>query len=42
MKEFIKKLWATMRRPATKISLGTLTLGGFIAGVLFWGGFNTA
>ncbi|WP_407334400.1 pentaheme c-type cytochrome TorC [Enterovibrio sp. 27052020O] len=42
MKEFIRKLWATMRRPATKISLGTLTLGGFIAGVIFWGGFNTA
>ncbi|GAL05170.1 cytochrome c-type protein NapC [Photobacterium aphoticum] len=24
------------------ISLGVLTLGGFIAGVIFWGGFNTA
>lgn len=42
MKEFLRKLWATLRRPATKISLGTLTLGGFIAGVIFWGGFNTA
>lgn len=42
MKNFIRKLWATMRRPATKISLGVLTLGGFIAGVIFWGGFNTA
>ncbi|SKA68426.1 pentaheme c-type cytochrome TorC [Enterovibrio nigricans] len=42
MKVFIRKLWATLGRPATKISLGTLTLGGFIAGVIFWGGFNTA
>lgn len=42
MKDFIRKLWTTMRRPATKISLGVLTLGGFIAGVIFWGGFNTA
>ncbi|ADN76398.1 trimethylamine-N-oxide reductase c-type cytochrome TorC [Ferrimonas balearica DSM 9799] len=38
----IKALWATMSRPAKHISLGTLTLGGFIAGVVFWGGFNTA
>ncbi|ORT49490.1 nitrate reductase [Vibrio sp. qd031] len=42
MLALIKKLWATMRRPAVHISLGVLTLGGFIAGVLFWGGFNTA
>lgn len=39
---FIKKLWRTFWRPATKISLGVLTLGGFISGVIFWGGFNTA
>ncbi|MFL4294747.1 NapC/NirT family cytochrome c, partial [Enterobacter asburiae] len=31
-----------MTRPAVHISLGVLTLGGFIAGVIFWGGFNTA
>jgi len=30
-----------MTRPAVHISLGVLTLGGFIAGVIFWGGFNT-
>ena len=29
-------------QPATKLSLGFLTLGGFVGGVLFWGGFNTA
>lgn len=34
-------MWRTMRRPATRWSLGFLTLGGFIAGVVFWGAFNT-
>jgi len=34
--------WNTLRRPAAYLSLGTLTVGGFLAGVLFWGGFNTA
>jgi cytochrome c-type protein NapC len=28
--------------PARTLSLAFLTLGGFIAGVVFWGGFNTA
>ena len=42
MKEMIIKLWRTMSRPAVHISLGVLTMGGFIAGVIFWGGFNTA
>lgn len=27
--------------PAKTLSLAFLTLGGFLAGVLFWGGFNT-
>lgn len=40
------RLWATqwwriLRRPSTHFSLGFLTLGGFIAGVVFWGAFNT-
>ncbi|MFA0083533.1 nitrate reductase [Vibrio breoganii] len=42
MKSLIVKLWKTMGRPAKHISLGVLTLGGFLAGVIFWGGFNTA
>ncbi|GAD79008.1 pentaheme c-type cytochrome TorC [Vibrio ezurae] len=42
MKSLIVKLWTTMSRPAKHISLGILTLGGFLAGVIFWGGFNTA
>jgi cytochrome c-type protein NapC len=31
-----------MRRPAVHYSLGFLTLGGFVMGVIFWGAFNTA
>ncbi len=42
MKAFIKLMWKVIRAPSTHWSLGALTLGGFIAGVLFWGGFNTA
>ncbi|MDX1633971.1 MAG: cytochrome c3 family protein [Marinobacter sp.] len=34
--------WTLLRRPSVHYSLGFLTLGGFIAGILFWGGFNTA
>ena len=46
---FVKKIWATtkkywgiLNRPSVHFSLGFLTLGGFIAGIIFWGGFNTA
>ncbi len=35
-------LWVTLRSPSRYYSLGMLTVAGFIAGVLFWGGFNTA
>lgn len=35
MKSLIVKLWRTMTRPAVHISLGVLTMGGFIAGVVF-------
>ena len=38
----IKRVWATLWRPSTCFSLGFLTVGGFIAGIIFWGGFNTA
>ena len=31
-----------MTRPSKHLSLGFLTMGGFIAGIIFWGGFNTA
>jgi cytochrome c-type protein NapC len=35
-------LWHAISRPSRTLSLGFLTLGGFAAGVFFWGGFNTA
>lgn len=41
MKAFIKLMWKVIRAPSTHLSLGVLTLGGFVAGVVFWGAFNT-
>ena len=38
----VRSLWAVLRWPAAHFSLGFLTLGGFVAGVAFWGAFNTA
>lgn len=35
-------LLARLRRPSVKYSLGGLLAIGFVAGVFFWGGFNTA
>jgi len=40
--EFLLRPWRTLSSPSRYLSLGFLTLGGFAAGVLFWGGFNTA
>ncbi len=34
--------WRQFNAPARHLSLGFLTLGGFLAGIVFWGGFNTA
>jgi len=34
--------WAVLTSPSRTLSLGFLTIGGFLAGILFWGGFNTA
>ena len=34
--------WGLVSRPSTYLSLGFLTLGGFVCGVLFWGAFDTA
>ena len=33
---------AALKRPSTQYSLGGLLAGGFVLGILFWGGFNTA
>ena len=38
----IKRFWHVFWRPSAYLSLGFLTVGGFIAGIIFWGGFNTA
>lgn len=42
MRTFLLRLWAAMRLPSSHFSLGFLTLGGFLCGIVFWGGFNTA
>ena len=34
--------WRILRRPSRHYSLGFLTVAGFIVGIVFWGGFNTA
>ena len=34
-------LWRRLRRPSLKYSLLTLLFVGFVAGIVFWGGFNT-
>ena len=41
-KVFARKYWVTLSTPSKFFSLGFLTIGGFIAGIVFWGGFNTA
>jgi cytochrome c-type protein NapC len=38
----LKRYWKIIRRPSAHFSLGFLTIGGFIGGIVFWGGFNTA
>ena len=39
---FALELWRVLTRPSSVFALGTLVLAGFVAGVIFWGGFNTA
>ena len=39
---FAKRIWTAIRRPSVHYSLGFLTMGGFVMGIIFWGGFNTA
>ncbi|EDZ98784.1 periplasmic nitrate (or nitrite) reductase c-type cytochrome, NapC/NirT family [Burkholderia sp. H160] len=42
MRDLFRRYWRTIWRPSVYFSLGFLTLGGFVAGVVFWGAFNTA
>lgn len=41
MKNIIQQYWTILWRPSAYFSLGILLLSGFIAGIIFWGGFNT-
>ena len=41
MRDFLRRYWRTLTRPSVHYSLGFLTIGGFVAGVAFWGAFNT-
>ena len=38
----ICRLLRALRTPSAKYSLGALLIVGFISGIIFWGGFNTA
>jgi cytochrome c-type protein NapC len=40
--DLLKRYWVVVWRPSRYFSLAFLTVGGFIAGIVFWGGFNTA
>nr|WP_272912037.1 cytochrome c3 family protein [Reinekea blandensis] len=42
MKQGLARAWNVLAKPSVHYSLGFLTLGGFVAGIIFWGGFNTA
>src|SRR3954470_13791463 len=41
-RDLLVRFWRVISRPSAYFSLGFLTLGGFVCGVLFWGAFNTA
>jgi cytochrome c-type protein NapC len=42
VRNFVLELWGVLIRPSSVFGLGVLVLAGFAAGVIFWGGFNTA
>jgi cytochrome c-type protein NapC len=42
MINFLRRFWSIVSRPSAHLSLGVLTVAGFVAGIVFWGGFNTA
>jgi len=42
MMNVFKKIWAALKQPSAKYSLGALLVVGFVAGIIFWGGFHTA
>ncbi len=36
------RIWQVLKKPSVTYSLGTLLIVGFVSGIIFWGGFNTA
>jgi len=42
IKKTFLRYWRFLTRPSVHLSLGFLIIASFIAGILFWGGFNTA
>jgi len=42
LREWADPAWRTLRSPSVHYSLGFLVAAGFAAGIVFWGGFNTA
>lgn len=41
MKNMLRRFFNVLRRPSAHLSFGFLTIGAFIAGIIFWGAFNT-
>ena len=39
---FLARCWVVLKKPSAKYSLLSLLAAGFVAGIIFWGGFNTA
>ena len=41
-KEHLTKIWQWLKTPSARFAIGTIFAVGFVAGIIFWGGFNTA
>ncbi len=39
---FLVRLWRVLARPSSRYALGSILVVGFVAGIVFWGGFNWA
>lgn len=40
IKHKLQQLWELLKKPTGRYSLGALLGGGFVFGIMFWGGFN--
>lgn len=40
--KWLLNIWKTLNKPAQHLTLGMVSIGAFVMGVIFWGGFNTA